>query len=266
MPVGAPDEAEAMAVIVPAAGEARLVRGSPAQNASIFKQQVDKIMEGDDLCIVCFEQPPAVLLMPCAHICACEACAPSLSKCPVCSCLVENRQAATMKAVVKNKIRSEGHALADGPREEGGGSLLAGGGPGDGGGDQADYTEIYSKVPLSLHDGADASRTDSKHKTPVDNGIGMGRASSIRTRSGKSPKIEPGERGSPAEVRSLPPQRQPTKNSPGSADTVEAARQGSTQSMSYLDALWRYFNHACIRPQCVRMPEESEQAGSEEQE
>jgi len=242
IPGGAPDGTEAMSVVVPAAGEARLVHGSPAQNANLFKQNVDRMMEGDDMCIVCMEQPPAVLLMPCAHICACEACAPKLSKCPVCSCLVERRQAATMKAVVKNKIRSAGHTLADGPLEEG------------------------AVISPSLQDGADGPRSDSEHKTPVENDSGIGRESSIgkmfvRSLSGKSLKIAPVEQGTSSEVHSLKPQQ----HSPDSVHTIEATQQGSTNITSYLGALWRYFfNPACIRPRCVSRP--SEQEASEEQE
>ena len=35
-------------------------------------------------CVVCLEAAPAVVLLPCKHMCLCAGCAPHLTNCPVC--------------------------------------------------------------------------------------------------------------------------------------------------------------------------------------
>jgi hypothetical protein len=41
--------------------------------------------DGDGRCIVCWEDAPRLLLLPCRHVCVCVACLPHLDrKCPMC--------------------------------------------------------------------------------------------------------------------------------------------------------------------------------------
>jgi hypothetical protein len=40
------------------------------------------------LCVVCLERTKCILLLPCAHVCLCEACDVSLHTCPVCRKIV----------------------------------------------------------------------------------------------------------------------------------------------------------------------------------
>jgi uncharacterized coiled-coil protein SlyX len=49
----------------------------------------------DTLCVVCLDEPKAVAMVPCMHMCACEACAQSLlhvspPRCPVCRAPIEH--------------------------------------------------------------------------------------------------------------------------------------------------------------------------------
>lgn len=37
-------------------------------------------------CRCCGEREPAVLLLPCRHLCVCAACGPAVAACPVCDC------------------------------------------------------------------------------------------------------------------------------------------------------------------------------------
>ncbi|XP_074574561.1 putative BOI-related E3 ubiquitin-protein ligase 3 [Curcuma longa] len=37
-------------------------------------------------CRLCGERQPAVLLLPCRHLCVCAACGPAVAACPVCNC------------------------------------------------------------------------------------------------------------------------------------------------------------------------------------
>jgi hypothetical protein len=48
----------------------------------------------DKLCVICMEASKCVCLVPCGHICACEACAVPLDSCPTC------------RAVIQQKIRA----------------------------------------------------------------------------------------------------------------------------------------------------------------
>ena len=46
---------------------------------------------GDGVCVVCMEARSCVLLLPCAHMCLCDRCAPLLRQCPVCRVAVQQR-------------------------------------------------------------------------------------------------------------------------------------------------------------------------------
>ncbi|MDP2437762.1 MAG: RING-HC finger protein [archaeon] len=44
------------------------------------------------VCAICFEKPPAVIIIPCGHFGCCEECASPLDKCPFCRAGVERLQ------------------------------------------------------------------------------------------------------------------------------------------------------------------------------
>jgi len=61
---------------------------TPPVISSIPATGVESGNEGDgedqSLCVVCLERPRVVLFLTCAHLCACEACAPLMHACPLC--------------------------------------------------------------------------------------------------------------------------------------------------------------------------------------
>ena len=65
-----------------------LSRDTPPVISSIPATAVESGNEGDgedqSLCVVCLERPRVVLFLTCAHLCACEACAPLMHACPLC--------------------------------------------------------------------------------------------------------------------------------------------------------------------------------------
>ena len=56
------------------------------------KTRRDKAAE-QKLCVVCMENQPTVVLMPCKHLCLCGECSqsPTMKKCPMCRKSIENR-------------------------------------------------------------------------------------------------------------------------------------------------------------------------------
>ena len=65
-----------------------LSRDTPPVMSSIPATAVEigSECDGEDqsLCVVCLERPRVMLFLTCAHLCACEACAPLMHACPLC--------------------------------------------------------------------------------------------------------------------------------------------------------------------------------------
>ena len=64
-------------------------RDTPSVTSSIPATAMEsgsECCDGDDqsLCVVCLERPRVVLFLACAHLCACEVCAPLMLACPLC--------------------------------------------------------------------------------------------------------------------------------------------------------------------------------------
>jgi len=51
-----------------------------------------KPSEQNNLCVICIEYPKSILLRPCKHVCVCDACAKTLSVCPICTTEIKEKE------------------------------------------------------------------------------------------------------------------------------------------------------------------------------
>jgi hypothetical protein len=62
-------------------------RGLP-EMLKLIVAEAQENNDGND-CVICLQTPKCMLLLPCAHVCACEECALQCNTCPVCRCQIE---------------------------------------------------------------------------------------------------------------------------------------------------------------------------------
>mmetsp|Transcript_42636 Transcript_42636/g.109728 ORF Transcript_42636/g.109728 Transcript_42636/m.109728 type:complete len:113 (-) Transcript_42636:6871-7209(-) len=60
------------------------------RNELLEKERADE--EERKMCKVCFANDACAVLLPCGHICVCEACALQLEDCPICKTPIEERK------------------------------------------------------------------------------------------------------------------------------------------------------------------------------
>ena len=69
----------------------KLVREKFEREKSKKEKQMSSATQNQRNCIICFSQEIEIVLVPCLHLCSCDACSKAINECPVCRKPIQSR-------------------------------------------------------------------------------------------------------------------------------------------------------------------------------